>query len=230
MAGLKRRGGGYSPYAYRPGNSPLHRAPPALKLLALLGISTAAFFFGLPAAAAAALLLCVAAIPAGIRPWELLRGVRPLFVMLLLILAFRSLNFDPLGFNPRGFWEALEFTGNVLVSFSAGTLFFAVTTMTQIRESLEAVRIPQLRGRRKPRGLNAFSSLNALSLGLSLMLGFLPRFFEVWEEVRCAYEARGGRKGIPFLRAVIPRVTEGMIEIAGETAAALEARGISLRF
>jgi biotin transport system permease protein len=218
---MKRRGRGVSPYAYRPGTSLLHRAPPALKLLALLGISTAAFFFGLPAAAAAALLLCIAAISAGIRPWELLRGIRPLFIMLLLILLFRSLSFgpgfnpvgfDPVGFDPQGFAEALAFTGNVLVSFSAGALFFSVTTMTEIRESLEAVR------------------LRRLSLGISLMLGFLPRFFEIWEGVRCAYEARGGKPGIPFMLGVIPRVTEKMIEIAGETAAALEARGISLRF
>jgi biotin transport system permease protein len=60
------------------------------------------------------------------------------------------------------------------------------------------------------------------------MLGFLPRFFEIWEEVNAAYQARAGKKGIPKMLLLIPLVTERMIEIAVETALALESRGVLL--
>jgi energy-coupling factor transporter transmembrane protein EcfT len=58
------------------------------------------------------------------------------------------------------------------------------------------------------------------------MLGFLPRFFEVWEETDMACEARGARRGIRRLLLVVPPVTERMIERALDTALALEGRGM----
>jgi biotin transport system permease protein len=70
--------------------------------------------------------------------------------------------------------------------------------------------------------------LSRFSLGLSLMLGFLPRFFEIWEDSDVAYRARAGKKGITSLVLLIPLVTERMIEMAAETAAALESRGLFL--
>ncbi|MDR2313542.1 MAG: energy-coupling factor transporter transmembrane protein EcfT, partial [Spirochaetaceae bacterium] len=65
-------------------------------------------------------------------------------------------------------------------------------------------------------------------LGISLMLGFLPRFFELWEAADTAYRARGGRKGPGQMRTLIPLVTERMLEAAAETAQALESRGLGL--
>jgi energy-coupling factor transporter transmembrane protein EcfT len=67
-----------------------------------------------------------------------------------------------------------------------------------------------------------------LSLGIALMLGFLPQFFEIWETVSAAYAARGGKKGLARIIALIPIVSEGMMERAAKTARALEARGLSL--
>jgi energy-coupling factor transporter transmembrane protein EcfT len=64
-----------------------------------------------------------------------------------------------------------------------------------------------------------------LSLGLSLMLGFLPRFFEVWEDAELAWESRAGKKGLRFFIVIIPLVIEGLMNTAAETAAALESRG-----
>ncbi|MDR2110671.1 MAG: energy-coupling factor transporter transmembrane protein EcfT [Spirochaetaceae bacterium] len=58
------------------------------------------------------------------------------------------------------------------------------------------------------------------------MLGFLPRFFEIWETVNLAYQARGGKGGIPRILILLPLVTERMMEIAAETAGALESRGL----
>jgi energy-coupling factor transporter transmembrane protein EcfT len=67
-----------------------------------------------------------------------------------------------------------------------------------------------------------------LSLGIALLLGFLPQFFEIWETASKAYAARAGKKGIFRIIALIPIVSEGMMERAEKTARALEARGLSL--
>jgi biotin transport system permease protein len=111
------------------------------------------------------------------------------------------------GISMAGFWGGVLQGLSIAVSFAAGALLFAVTTMRELRSSLG-------RGR--------------LSLGISLMLGFLPRFFEIWESANLACEARANRKGLRRLIIILPLVIERMMHIAGDTAQALEARGLSI--
>jgi biotin transport system permease protein len=199
---------GTPPYAYSAGKSALHRAPALLKLAGLLAVSVAALFslYGMAAAAGVVLLSCALA---RVKPWTLLRGSRGLFFMMAFIVAFRTVRFDelPVAFDPAGLREGLQFCLGIVVSFCAGALLFSVTTMSELREAL-------------PRG--------RLSLGITLMLGFLPRFFEIWEESETAYRARAGKNSVRKIVALIPLVTERMIELAVETAVALEARGLRL--
>jgi energy-coupling factor transporter transmembrane protein EcfT len=202
------------PYTYRPGTTILHHLPGAFKLLGLLLISLA-FFFSLPGILVAAAIIVAGSYAARIRPWELLRGYRPLLFMALVVLLVRSIRFTPFGFNPSGFQEGLIFGLGILLSFSAGSLLFSVTTMTELQDSLTTIE----------RTLHRTGTCK-FSLGISLMLGFLPRFFEAWEEAELAYRARAGKRGIPELILLIPLVTERMIEMAVETAYALESRGL----
>jgi energy-coupling factor transporter transmembrane protein EcfT len=204
------------PYAYRPGSSFLHRLDGGWKLLALLLISTLSFALGLPFLAAGTVLVIAGSLAAGMPPRELLRGVKPLLAMALLVTFSRSLGVEPgsetpVFLNRRGLAEGLVFGWSILLAFCAASLFFSVTTMTEIRDSLDKFH------------------LKRLSLGLSLMLGFLPRFFALWEGAELAYRARRGRKGLPQLLALVPLVMERMLLAAGETAAALEARCCLLR-
>jgi biotin transport system permease protein len=196
-----------TPYAYRPGRSLLHKCPGAVKLLGLLVISTVSFMFGAPALCASTALVIAASLLAGIRPWELLRGVRPIVIMIILITLSRSVDTTVPSFRADGFREGLLFGWALFLSFAAASLLFSVTTMTEIKDSLPPGR---------------------LSLGLSLMLGFMPRFFEIWENTELAYQARAGKKGPAQLGALIPLTIERMIECAVETAAALEGRGLLL--
>jgi biotin transport system permease protein len=135
--------------------------------------------------------------------------------MILLVILCRSINPGPDPEHPA-FFQASNITGGllfgwgILLSFSAAALLFSVTTMTEIKESLDLL------------------GFKRLSLGISLMLGFLPRFFVIWETAETAYHARCGKKGLPQLLLLTPLVIERMLEMAAETASALESRGCSL--
>ncbi|MDR1949309.1 MAG: energy-coupling factor transporter transmembrane protein EcfT [Spirochaetaceae bacterium] len=238
MAGKPRPVKRPIPWQYRPGNTLLHRLPGGLKLLTLLLFSAAPFFFGPPALVLAGVFVVTGAVSAGIRPWELLRGSRPLAAVVLLTALIRSLDFSSRGspgFSKPGFAEALWFAGTILLSFSAGALLFSVTTMTELKDSLGKTETLLLRplallpgASKNPRFRETARRPGRLSLGISLMLGFLPRFFQVWDGAKDAYTARAGKGGIPQLIVLIPLVTERMMEMASETAAALESRGLDL--
>ncbi|MDR0400398.1 MAG: energy-coupling factor transporter transmembrane protein EcfT [Treponema sp.] len=211
------------PFGYRPGDSPLHRCPALIKLLALLLLSI--FSYGsLPALAAAACIISAGAIVAGIRPWELLRGGRPILILALAFFLLRIIRLD--GAPPFFRVDAAEVPGglaqslSMIASFAGGALLFAATTMKELRGGLEkcAAGIRGPAGRALP--------LHRFSLALSLMLGFLPRFFEIWEETGMALDARCVRGRIRRLLLMIPPVVERMIEKALDTALALESRGL----
>ncbi|MDR0689594.1 MAG: hypothetical protein LBG08_04925 [Spirochaetaceae bacterium] len=225
------------PYAYCPGSNLLHRLPAGFKLFLFLSLSFSVFFFGLPGLLGEAVFLVLGAFSAGIRPGELFRGTGRLAAMAFFVLAARSLSLFPPAFNAPGFAAGLRFAATILISFAAASLFFKVTTMTQFRESLARAEgllgyplICLLKPLRRDWALRLRYRLERprLSLGLALLLGFLPQFFEIWEIASTAYTARGGKKGLSRITALIPMVTEGMMERAAETARALEARGLSL--
>jgi biotin transport system permease protein len=212
----------YTPWAYRKGNSSLHRLPGGVKLLALLCLSLGAFVPGLRVFPFLALLLAALSLLGGIKPWELLRGSRPLLLFVLCIFLFKALEFTPspealeafpLALNREGIKEGLVFGIRIGFSFAAGALFFALTTVGEIKKSLSR--------------LESFLGLERLRLGLlvSLMLMFLPRFFEKWEEADMAWESRGGGKGPRKLRVLIPLTVEKLLELAAETSEALGCRG-----
>jgi energy-coupling factor transporter transmembrane protein EcfT len=241
-----------TPYSYRPGSSPLHRCPGAVKLLGLLLISLGAFV-SIPGLAAAALIVAAGALTAGIRPWELLRGSKPVVILAVLIILFRTLRFgtpdpDPgltgleaaalTILSPEGFLGGLHQGLCFIISFAAGALLFNVTTTRELRDSLGRVEgavvnrllaLPRFfragKGKEPPPTGRAFGGF---SLSLSLMLGFLPRFFEIWETANLACDARAGKRGLRRFLVLIPLVIERMMEMAGETAEALDSRGLSL--
>jgi biotin transport system permease protein len=207
-----------TPWSYRKGTSPLHRLPAGFKLAFLLLLSLAAFFPGpelmsIMLLSGIALVLVILSFAAGLCPQELLRGSGPLLFVVLAVFLFQGVEVSPLGFNSEGFVEAFIFCARIGAAFAAGTLFFAVTTAGEIRKSLSR--------------LEAFPPLAKLKLGLSisLMLGFLPRFFEIWEDLKLAWESRGGKKNLSRLAVLVPLAVERMMVKAADTASAMESRG-----
>jgi biotin transport system permease protein len=216
-----------SPWSYRKGATLPHRLPAGLKLSLLFALSLGAFIPHPAPPAAAGLTVLLGALAAKIKPWELLRGGRPLLLMTTLVSLFRSLDTGPEGFplylKAEGLLSGLRFGLRLGISFSAAALLFAVTTMTELRRSLVKLEtLPSALGIEIPALKNHY-----FSLGISLMLGFLPRFFETWENASLAWECRraaGSLRSLKKLTVLIPLVTEKMIEIAAETALALRLR------
>jgi biotin transport system permease protein len=203
------------PFRYRAGKTVLHRVPAGIKLLAVMVLSTAACasVYGL---AAAIVVILAASIAARIPPWELLKGARMLAVISLCVML---LNYQT---PVAGIITALR----IFVPFAAAALLFAVTTMRELRLSLGALEIRLKKlfsgGRVQPRNAAFFS------LGISLMLGFIPRLFELWETANLACDARVCKRGPRRLLLLVPLVTERMMEAAADTALALEARGLGV--
>jgi biotin transport system permease protein len=210
-------------------------------------------FYSVYGLALAAVLLAAGALASGLRPWELLRGSKTVLLLAALFILIRSLRSggsepdyaaDSIGTIIRSFLDAECFWGGLhqglcfIVSFAAGALLLSVTTMQELRDSLgrvEAAAVNRFlalgswfRGGKKQNLSVKRRAYSGFALGLSLMLGFLPRFFELWESANLAFEARAGKRGLRRMLILIPLTIERMMEHAGETAEALESRGISL--
>lgn len=230
-----------TPYAYRSGTTLLHRTGAGWKLLTLLALSVASFAFGLPGLLCSAASIVAAAAAARLSPRRLLAGIGPLLFVTLFVVALRALVLPSdgawLAIDYMGLREGIFFALSVLIAFSGGSILFATTTTAELREAVataeEAVTTPLVRALRKSRRAwcrNAAAALerSTLSLVIALTLGFLPRVFEIWEAAEEARAARCGKKGLRGTAAMLPLVIERLMEMAAETARAMEGRGATL--
>jgi len=199
------------PFGYRAGNTVLHRMPALLKLVLVIIISAVAFVsvYGF---VSSVLLIVLASCIARIRPLSLLKGSKSLIVISLCVILLKII-------NKEIFYEGLLTATRIFVPFAAASLLFAVTTMRELRLSIALVEKNVTRFFSPRKKQTAY-----FSLGITLMLGFIPRFFELWNDANLACDARSCRRGLRRLRLLIPLVTERMIEAAADTALALEAR------
>lgn len=206
-----------TPWSYRKGSSPLHKIGAGRKLAFLFFLSLAAFFPGseirsLAVLAGIVLIIAVLSVIAGIAPWTLLRGSGPLFIIVFAVFLFQGIDINPPGFSSEGIFTGAIFCIRIGAAFVAGSLLFAVTTITEIKKSITR--------------LEAALHLEKIRIGLSisLMLAFLKRFFEIWEDINLAWKSRGGRRNLSHLIILAPLLLEKMMLKAAETASAMESR------
>jgi len=202
-----------APFSYRAGKTLLHRMPAGLKVVFVILIS--AFAFGSVYGLAASILFILAACAAArIPPPVLLKGSKPLVILSLCVILLKTITL-----NKEGFFEDLLAGVRIFVPFAAAALLFSVTTMRELRLSLALIETSVIHifsPRRK--------HIPFVSLGISLMLGFIPRFFEMWDNANLACDSRSCKRGLHRLFLLIPLVTERMMEASANTALALEAR------
>ena len=232
-----------TPFSYRAARTPLHRVNAGVKLLCLFLFSAAAFLANPVCSAALSAFLAASALAAGINPPTLLRGSRPVIILGVFVALGRTFNFSPPFVSLDGLLSAMLFLWGMLLSFCGGALLFAVTTTSELREAVSAAeralfkalaallknaKSPRLERLRRAALRRAAAPYPTTALALSLMMGFIPRFFAEWEALQTAYRARAGSRGIAELRRLVPLAAGRMIDRAAETASALLARGDGL--
>jgi len=216
--------------------------PAGLKLIFVIIISAFAFasVYGL---IASILLILIASALVRIKPHKLLKGSKPLVILSLCIILLKTIRLEGEGITTpeliifniyipdlhipfisgKGFIEGLLAAPGLFVPFAAAALLFSVTTMRELRLSLALVEKGVIRFFLPHRKHTPF-----FSLGISLMLGFIPRFFEMWDDANLACESRSCKRGPRRIFLLLPLVTERMMEDSANTALALETRAFGL--
>ena len=218
-AAYGKAAGSTVPWSYKKGSSPLHRLPAGLKLIFLLLLSLTAFFPGTEAQSLAvlagiSLIIISLSIIAGISPYLLLRGSGPLLFLVMAVFLFQAVEFSPLRLSLEGLTRSLIFCVRIGTAFAAGSLLFSVTTSGEIRKSLTRLEAFLRPGKLK------------LSLSISLMLGFIPMLFQIWEDLNLTWKSRGGKKNLTRMIKLVPLLIERMIIKAIDTASVMESRGL----
>jgi biotin transport system permease protein len=192
---------------HQPGTTLVHRASAGWKLLAMLvfGIGVVALRGPWPTLTAVGLVLARATY-ARIRPRTLIRGLRPVLVLVAILAGFQ--------WWQRGWPTAVELAATTVALVIAATV---VTATTPSDAMLDAIS----------RGLSPFRRLGVnpekVALSFSLMIGAIPRIFEIATETREAAKARGLERSV---RAQLSPMAIRTVAHAHAMGEALTARGI----
>ncbi|WP_394688738.1 energy-coupling factor transporter transmembrane component T family protein [Hoeflea sp.] len=189
---------------YVPGNSPLHRARPAPKILALFVICTALFVFeGWPSLIIGAVLVATGFLTARLSTRHALASLKPAIWILAAIFAVQLYLEDP---ALAGF-----VVGRFAVLILAASLVTLTTTASEFVDGIHASLkyapkwVPKAR----------------IALAISLCLRFIPLLKTVLDEVRQAQRARGlDRNPLALLVPLIVRT----LKTADEVSEAIYAR------
>ena len=181
---------------YVPGASGLHRLDPRVKIV-LLCLWTAALF----AVQSWAVLLAgfvgtvVLVGTAGVSMRRCVRGLAPLSIVLVVMLAASAVRFDGsgawglvgcVGIDPVGLDRGAQMVVRIVIMVLLSILLTATTTVTALTEALLSLMAP-LRRLRVP--------VDDLATMFSIALRFIPVCSEQLDRVVMAQRARGARVG-----------------------------------
>lgn len=193
---------------YQPGTSPIHRASPGGKLIALALVSVATVAFRSVVTSAATLVLAVLLLGiARARPLRVLRGMRGLLLTLTILAAYQSWQRGP----EHAFTVVGALVGLVLL---AGVL----TITTPVDDMLDS--IVRALGPSRRLGVDP----ERVALAFSLMVRGIPLTYEIAAQTRQAALARGLDRDP---RALLTPLVIRVIAHARSTGEALHARGIA---
>ncbi len=197
---------------YRPGTSPLHRAPAGLKIIALAVLALAVSFIPRTANALTAWLLAgtVVLVVAGyavarFAPRVLAGQLWATRWIAVVLIATQLIFLTP--------WDALVNAVRVIAIVVLAALLTLTTRSEDLLDALQTALGPLHRFGVEPR---------RVALTLSLTITMLPVIAAIGERVREAQRARRARLG---LRAVVPMLVLSL-KHADEVADALTARGV----
>lgn len=215
-------------FAYRPGSSPVHRAPALAKLILYALVAALALALRPLALVPLAACLFTASCAARLSPTSLLGAARALLAYALAVAFFRVLGADRAELVPA-LCDAGIYLTRLSLILLGGSIFFETTSSCALRDGLESIqdgiqsiiaRIP---------GPTRRLRVPDLALSLSLTVSFIPRVFSTWEKVDRAYRARAGngrgpRAAYRRIAVLIPALILSLLSGAVDTDRALRNR------
>lgn len=173
--------------SYLVGNSVIHRAAPALKIISLALFCSIVFVFERwEELAAASILLLLAYWAAGLGWRQLFQGIRPAMPILAAIFIFQ--------------WLIIDISLAVFILIRFTCLILAAHLVTATTRSSEFVDGIMRLLRFAPRWVPAAQ----IALAISLALRFIPLIRTIFDEVRMAQRARGLDKSL--LALLVPLI------------------------
>ncbi len=190
------------------GDGPAHRLPPAVKLIALFGLSVVLFTLKSPAVLgilttlviAGSLILSRAAVAQWLKSW-------PLLLTIAVVVIWTA------------YADSLQAASIVLMRLGSLSLFATViTATTSIGQFIDTIT-------RAARPLEAIGIGNARDIGLAigLVIRFVPEVHARYKSVAEAHRARGLKMRLSTV--IVPMVI-GTLQSADEIANAIDARCI----
>lgn len=152
---------------------------------------------------------------------DLFSGSKGLFITLGIILFVQSLRLQdnnggpfPLVISYPALVGGLPLVIGVATAYLGAAMVYTTTPLWEMRQVLEKIE-----GRFLPK------RKRWISLALAMVLAFIPRIFELWQETEAAYLARGGKRGMGELLVILPIILERLLQEGSERSAAMECRG-----
>ena len=178
---------------YFPGTSLLHRLDPRTKLMATV-LYIVALFLARQAVSYALLLvvLCAMAAVSRVGPKALLRGMKPIFIVLIITGVLNLfytvgegeplVSFWVLKIYPEGIWSAVFMVLRIAMLISCTFLLTYTTSPILLTDALENLLGP-LKKLRVP--------VHELAMMMSIALRFIPTLIEETDKIMSAQKARG---------------------------------------
>ncbi|MCX7655729.1 MAG: energy-coupling factor transporter transmembrane protein EcfT [Treponemataceae bacterium] len=152
---------------------------------------------------------------------NLFGGAKGLFITLGIILFVQSLRIPeqegyvlPLVISYSALVGGLPLVVGVITTYLGAAMVYTTTPLWEMRRLLENIE-----GRLFPK------RRSWISFALAMVLAFIPRIFELWQETETAYVLRGGKRGIQELLVLLPLMLERLFQEGSERSAAMECRG-----
>jgi biotin transport system permease protein/energy-coupling factor transport system permease protein len=224
-------------FAYKTAKGALHRAPAALKLLALIPLSLLCMSLPLPALALGIAVTALAGLACKFSLYEQLADLRPVLfysVVMYILSVFSQLaeircpapvrELLMTVFTPQDQFLHTCLRLCVIVQLSA--LLFRTTTSLEIRDNLNAIEHGIRRALSRVPLIQKHISLRPrLSGRLALFAGFIPEIFQIWTQIDRAWRARGGKPGLAKIKTLVfVLITVSFAKTAAK-ADAMSARG-----
>ena len=225
-------------FSYNKRDSIIHKTPAIVKLLILFCVPLITYFTPLVYHAGLFALAIILVLLAKIPLKSFLRDLRPIiyyciFILIIDVLTILLFDKTPMPISAElsaeleesvsptlNFFSILKEKGNFLlmsrlvVSMAYTCIFFRTTSHLEMRQSLEKIESCITFGHSKLTFSKAFA----------LFLNFLPQLFAIWNSLDLAWRARGGKRTVHKIIALLPVFISLSLKKANQTLLALKNR------